>query len=58
MRIIQTMQIAYFFKETGNCRLNRKGRKSDVVCFSELDQTVNVKICNENVTWEKLLKNS
>ena len=38
-----------FFKETGNCGLNRKRRKSDV-CFSELDQTVNVKILNGEVT--------
>ena len=45
------------FKETGNCGLNRKRRKSDVVCFSELDQTVDVKICNGEVTEQQLIEN-
>ena len=56
MRIIQTMQNVYFLKETGNCGLNGKRRKSDVVCFSELDQTVDVKIYNGQVTEKQLIE--
>ena len=44
------------FKETGNCGLNRKRRKSDVVCYPELDQTVDVKICNGEVTEKQLIE--
>ena len=44
------------FKETGNCGLNRKRKKSDVACFSELDQTVDVKICNREVTEKQLIE--
>ena len=54
MGIIETMQSAYFFKETGNCGLNRKKRKSGVVCFSELDQTVDVK--DGEVTEKQLIE--
>ena len=50
------MQSAYLKKKPGNCGLNRKIRKSDVVCFSELDQTVDVKICNGEVTGKQLIE--
>ena len=49
------MQSAYFLKrqETG---LNSKRRKSVVVCFSELDQTVDAKINNGEVTEKQLIE--
>lgn len=44
------------FDDTQNCGPNRKRRKSGVLHFSELDQTVDIKICNGEVTEKQLIE--